>query len=130
MHERLRGLEEFLILPEATPGSDPSWFGFPIAVRETAPFSRDELVIRLNQARVGTRLLFGGNLTRQPAYAGREFRTPVPLTRSDFVTRQVFWIGVYPGIQSEMLDYVSDIVHEFCDDAAVPATAPTHIEPS
>jgi CDP-4-dehydro-6-deoxyglucose reductase, E1 len=106
LHEGLSDLEEFLILPEATPHSEPSWFGFPIAVRPEAPFTRAELIRHLESRKISTRLLFGGNLLRQPAYQGVPHRAPVPLTNTDFVMNQVFWIGVYPGISGSMLDYI------------------------
>ncbi len=105
--------EEYLVLPEATPGSDPSWFGFPIGVRETAPFRRDELTAALESHKIGTRLLFGGNLTRQPAYEGRQYRVVGELVNTDFVMNNVFWIGVYPGLTLEMLDYVAETVQSF-----------------
>jgi CDP-6-deoxy-D-xylo-4-hexulose-3-dehydrase len=109
----LAGCAEFLLLPEATPGSDPSWFGFPIAVRPEAPFTRDQLIRHLEARRIGTRLLFGGNLTRQPAYLDKPFRSAGVLPNTDFVMNQVFWIGVYPGLTPEMLDYVVSTIHGF-----------------
>jgi CDP-6-deoxy-D-xylo-4-hexulose-3-dehydrase len=108
LREGLRELEEFYVLPEATPGSEPSWFGFPIGVREDAPFTRNQVTRYLEDRKIGTRLLFGGNLTRQPAYAGRKYRVAGDLKNSDFVMNQVFWTGVYPGIHSGMLDYMLD----------------------
>jgi CDP-4-dehydro-6-deoxyglucose reductase, E1 len=114
LHDGLRDLEEFLILPRATPGSEPSWFGFPLAVRPDAPFTRDQLVRHLESRRIGTRLLFGGNLTRQPAYRDVPYRVVGDLKNSDFVMNQVFWIGLYPGLTPAMLDFVLDSVHEFC----------------
>jgi CDP-6-deoxy-D-xylo-4-hexulose-3-dehydrase len=107
----LRELEEFLILPEATPGSEPSWFGFPIAVRPDAPFSRNQATRHLEDRKIATRLLFGGNLVHQPAYRDRQFRVVGPLTNADFVMNQVFWIGVFPGIGPEMLDYILETFH-------------------
>ncbi len=103
----LADLEDVLILPEATPGSDPSWFGFPIAVRPGGPVTRDQVTRFLDQHRIGTRLLFGGNLLRQPAYAGIEHRTIGDLPNSDFVMNNVFWIGVWPGLTEAHLDYVT-----------------------
>ncbi len=114
----LSHLEEFLILPQATPGSEPSWFGFPIAVRPSAPFTRDQLVRHLEEKRIGTRLLFGGNLTRQPAYRDVSYRVVGDLKNSDFVMNQVFWIGVYPGLTPGMLDYVAATIHAFCGGTA------------
>jgi CDP-6-deoxy-D-xylo-4-hexulose-3-dehydrase len=101
-----------LLLPEATPGSDPSWFGFPFAVREDAPFTRDDLVKRLEQAKIGTRLLFAGNLVRQPAYEGVEFRVIGDLKSTDFVMRNVLWVGVYPGLTTPMLEHVAEVIGE------------------
>lgn len=104
----LRGSEEFYILPEATPGSEPSWFGFPIAVRPGAPFTRNDLVRFLEDRKIATRLLFGGNLVRQPAYQNVEFRVAGSLERTDLVMNQVFWLGVYPGLNDTMIDFMID----------------------
>lgn len=117
LREGLRGLEEFLVLPEATPGSEPSWFGFPLAVRPEAPFGRDDLVRHLNARKIGTRLLFAGNLTRQPAYQGVRFRTVGALPNSDFVMNQVFWLGVYPGLTPPMLSYILDTLRAYVTGA-------------
>ena len=111
LREGLKGAEEFLLLPEATPGSEPSWFGFPIAVRPGAPFTRNQVTRYLEERKIATRLLFGGNLLRQPAYAGTPCRAAVPLTSTDFVMDRVFWIGVYPGITDAMRDYVLETLH-------------------
>jgi len=113
LHEGLRPLEEFLILPEATPNSEPSWFGFPIAVRPGAPFSRNQIIRYLEERKIATRLLFGGNLTRQPAYEHVHFRRVGDLPNSDFVMNQVFWVGVYPGIDQQRLDYMIDTFLQF-----------------
>ncbi|WP_336053785.1 lipopolysaccharide biosynthesis protein RfbH [Streptomyces sp. CA2R101] len=102
-----------LLLPEPTPGSDPSWFGFVITVDADAPFNRAELVDFLENRRIGTRRLFAGNLTRQPAYAGRSYRVVGDLTNSDIIAEHTFWVGVYPGLTDEMLDYVVASVKEF-----------------
>ncbi|GAA4000375.1 lipopolysaccharide biosynthesis protein RfbH [Streptomyces marokkonensis] len=95
-----------LILPEATPRSDPSWFGFLVTLTDDAPFSRAELVRFLESRRIGTRLLFAGNLTRHPAYIGQPHRIAGALTNSDIVTERTFWVGVYPKITEEMTDYM------------------------
>jgi len=118
LQEGLRDLEEYLILPQATPGSEPSWFGFPPAVRPGAPFTRDQLVRHLESCRIGTRLLFGGNLTRQPAYREVPRRIVGDLKNSDFVMNQVFWIGLYPGLTPAMLDFVLETMHAFCRGAS------------
>lgn len=114
----VRDLEEFFVLPEATPGSEPSWFGFPLAVRAGAPFTRDELTLYLNRRKIGTRLLFAGNLMRQPAYEGVCYRAVGDLKNTDFVMNNVFWLGVYPGLTDAMLDYVLSTLHDFCRGAA------------
>ena len=113
LKEGMRDLEEFFILPEATPNSEPSWFGFPLAVRPEAPFTRDDVVKHLESHKIGTRLLFAGNLLRQPAYAGITHRVVGELPNSDFVMNQVFWIGVYPGLDVPELAYVLDTFHRF-----------------
>lgn len=108
LYDGLRDLQDQLVLPEATPGSDPSWFGFPIAVRPGAAVTRDAIVAHLEANKIATRLLFGGNLTRQPAYLGRDFRIAGELTRTDFVMNNVFWIGLYPGLSPDQLSYMID----------------------
>ncbi len=105
LSEGLREMEEFLVLPEATAGSDPSWFGFPIGVRRDAPFSRNQVVAHLEARKIATRQLFGGNLIRQPAYQGTPHRVVGDLLNTDFVMDQVFWIGVYPGVTGPMVEY-------------------------
>ena len=113
----LAGLEDYLILPEATQHSDPSWFGFPIAVREDAPFRREDLIRALEANKIGTRLLFGGNLLRQPAYLDCEYRVAGELRNTDFVMNSVFWVGVYPGLTPPMLDFVAKTITEFIAQA-------------
>ena len=103
----LRPLERFLILPEATPHSTPSWFGFPITVRDDAPVQRNQLVRALDDRGIGTRLLFAGNLLKQPAYKGIAHRVSGTLENADRVTTQTFWVGVWPGLSTEMLDYTA-----------------------
>jgi len=110
----LKELEEYLILPEATARSEPSWFGFPITVQPGAPFTRDELVLHLNDKKIATRLLFGGNLIRQPYMIGREFRTIGDLPNANLVVTNTFWIGVYPGLGQAQLCYVLDVIRAFC----------------
>jgi CDP-6-deoxy-D-xylo-4-hexulose-3-dehydrase len=102
-----------LLLPEPTPGSDPSWFGFALTVLPGASYTRRELADFLESRRIGTRRLFGGNLTRHPAYRDREHRVAGDLTNSDIITEHTFWIGVYPGITTEMIDYVAGSIREF-----------------
>jgi CDP-6-deoxy-D-xylo-4-hexulose-3-dehydrase len=115
----LKPMEDRLMLPEATPGSDPAWFGFPIGVREDAPFMREDLIRALEAKKIATRLLFGGNLLRQPAYEGCEFRVAGPLPNSDFVMNNVFWIGVYPGLTKPMLDFVAEVITGFASNPSL-----------
>lgn len=105
--------EEFLILPEPTPGSDPSWFGFLLTVRPEAPFSRNELIAFLESNQIATRLLFSGNITRQPAYQHVPYRVVGDLNNSDIVMNQTFWIGVYPHLTPAMLDYALEVFARF-----------------
>jgi CDP-6-deoxy-D-xylo-4-hexulose-3-dehydrase len=109
----LQPLEDVLLLPEATPGSDPSWFGFPIGVREDAGFTRDQFTKALEAKKIGTRNIFAGNLVRQPAYEGWEYRVVGDLTNTDFVMNNAFWIGTFPGLTEPMLDYIADVAKEF-----------------
>ncbi|MFZ5891756.1 MAG: lipopolysaccharide biosynthesis protein RfbH [Myxococcota bacterium] len=113
LREALSELEDALILPEATPGSDPSWFGFPISVRDGAGFTRDELVQHLEQHKIGTRLLFAGNLLRQPAYAGIARRRASSLANADYIARATFWVGVYPGLDRRKLEYMVSTLKGF-----------------
>jgi CDP-6-deoxy-D-xylo-4-hexulose-3-dehydrase len=117
LRSKLADVQGVLILPEATPGADPSWFGFPIGVRPEAPVTRSQLTRALEARKIGTRLLFGGNLTRQPAYEGAAYRVVGDLSKSDFAMDSVFWIGVYPGLTREMLDYVAESLLTFATDA-------------
>jgi CDP-6-deoxy-D-xylo-4-hexulose-3-dehydrase len=109
----LSDLAEFFILPQATPGSDPSWFGFPITVADDAPFTRNDLVQFLEQRKIGTRLLFGGNLIRQPAYSDKKYRVVDNLINTDKALHDTFWIGVYPGLTKQMLDFIISSIHDF-----------------
>lgn len=108
LHQALQPLEHWLVLPEATEGSEPSWFGFPITLREGAPVSRNALVKALEEAGIGSRLLFAGNLLKQPAYAGIPHRVAGTLLNTDRVMNDTFWLGLYPGLTAEMLQYVAD----------------------
>ena len=102
-----------MILPEATPNSDPSWFGFPITLRDDAPVNRVDLLKYLDQHKIGTRLLFAGNITRQPYFEGRNYRVPGSLDRTDSVMNNTFLLGVYPALDTEMLDYTAQKISEF-----------------
>jgi CDP-6-deoxy-D-xylo-4-hexulose-3-dehydrase len=109
--EGLRDLDEFFVLPEATPNSDPGWFGFPILLRSEAPFSREQVVQYLEDRKIATRSLFGGNLVRQPAYQNVKFRTVGDLTNSDLIMNGLFWVGVFPGLSPEMIAYMVETFH-------------------
>jgi CDP-6-deoxy-D-xylo-4-hexulose-3-dehydrase len=115
LHATLKPYEEFLVLPEATANSEPSWFGFPLAVRPGSPFSRRDLVRHLDQAKIGTRQIFGGNLIRQPAYVGQPMRIIGDLPGADFVMRQAFWVGVYPGITESAMRHLADSIIVFIE---------------
>jgi len=114
LRRMLEPVADQLILPEATPNSEPSWFGFPILVRENAPFTRDALTRFLESRRIATRLLFGGNLVRQPAYKDVNYRVVGDLANSDRVMHGAFWIGVHPGLTEEMLAWILESIEEFC----------------
>lgn len=113
LKNRLKSCEEFLILPEATTGSEPSWFGFPITLRDSAGIDRVELLKYLDQYKIGTRLLFAGNLTRQPYFEGRTYRISGELTNTDKIMNDTLWIGVYPGLTEEMLSFVVEKIEAF-----------------
>jgi len=108
----LSELNEFLLLPIATEHSDPSWFGFAMTVRSGSPKTRNEMVQALNEKKIATRLLFGGNLLRQPAFAGTVRRVHGELSNTDIVMNDTFWIGVWPGLSIPMLDYMIESIHQ------------------
>ena len=108
----LSDIQDF-IMPEATVNSDPSWFGFPITIRPGSSIDRTTLLRHLDDKKIGTRLLFAGNLLKQPAYRNIEHRVIGDLKNSDLVMTNTFWLGVYPGLTDEMLNYVSEVVHDF-----------------
>ncbi|WP_442769995.1 lipopolysaccharide biosynthesis protein RfbH [Zoogloea ramigera] len=109
----LADTRDFLVLPEATPGSDPSWFGYPITLRPEAGVNRVDLLQYLDQHKIGTRLLFAGNLVRQPSMAGRNFRVVGTLPVADRIMRDTFWIGVWPGLTEAQLDYAASKLLSF-----------------
>jgi CDP-6-deoxy-D-xylo-4-hexulose-3-dehydrase len=113
LKDRLRSCEEFLHLPEATPKSNPSWFGFPVVLKPESGVQRVHLLNYLDQNKIGTRLLFAGNLTRQPYMIGRNFRVSGELTNTDTVMNQTFWLGVYPGLTTAHLDFIAEKLEEF-----------------
>jgi CDP-6-deoxy-D-xylo-4-hexulose-3-dehydrase len=109
----IRKFPDYFIPHIATDNSDPSWFGYAITVKENSKFSRDDLVKHLNENRISTRLLFGGNLIKQPAYQNKKFRVVGSLDNADTVMKSTFWIGVYPGINEEMHKFIDDIFVEY-----------------
>jgi CDP-6-deoxy-D-xylo-4-hexulose-3-dehydrase len=113
LFERLQSCTDFLQLPQATPRSNPSWFGFPLVLKETAGVERVDLVRYLDEHKIGTRLLFAGNLTRQPSMIGRNFRVSGTLTHTDAAMHRTFWLGVYPGLGRDHLDYAVQKIEEF-----------------
>ncbi len=112
LRDGLADLEDYLMLPKATEHSDPSWFGFLLTVRQESPKTRNEMVQALNERKIGTRLLFGGNLLRQPAFIGTPRRVHGELKNTDIVMNDTFWVGVWPGLTIPMLDYVIESIHE------------------
>lgn len=119
LYDGLKAYEEFFVLPQPTPNSDPSWFGFLLSVRPDAPFTRNELVQFLEANQVATRLLFSGNITRQPAFQNINYRVVGDLTQTDLVMNHTFWIGVYPRITPEMVDYVLTVFARFFEQVKV-----------
>jgi CDP-4-dehydro-6-deoxyglucose reductase, E1 len=111
----LMNYQKYLILPKPTDGSEPSWFGFPILVRENAPFTRNDLVGYLEQHKIATRMLFGGNLTKQPAYKDAKYRIYGSLRHTDMVMNSLFWIGVYPGLDHPRLTYMKNMIIKFLE---------------
>jgi CDP-6-deoxy-D-xylo-4-hexulose-3-dehydrase len=108
----LSKLEDFLMLPVTQEHGDPSWFGFALTVKKDSKVSRNEIVQALNERKIGTRLLFGGNLLRQPAFIDTPQRVVGTLTNTDIIMNDTFWIGVWPGLTEKMLDYMISSLHE------------------
>ncbi len=119
LHAALSDLDDIFLLPKATEHSDPSWFGFPLALRKDAPTNRNSVVGFLESRNIATRLLFGGNLLRQPAYRDIERRVIGDLRNTDFVMDNVFWVGLYPGISQSMIDYMTETFHQIPRAASV-----------
>lgn len=113
LHNHLKKYERYFVLPKATANSEPSWFGFPILVKEDAPFARNDIVNYLEKNKIATRMLFGGNLTKQPAYENAKYRISGSLKNTDLIMNNLFWIGVYPGINRKMLEYISEKFRNF-----------------
>jgi len=113
LKERLASLAEFLEIAEATPNSDPSWFGFPVTLKESSGVKRVDLLKYLDQHKIGTRLLFAGNLTRQPYFQGVDYRVVGELANTDRTMNQTFWLGNYPGLGQPQFDFISEKLEEF-----------------
>jgi CDP-6-deoxy-D-xylo-4-hexulose-3-dehydrase len=111
LHAGMQDLQDVFILPEATPGADPSWFGFPLTVRKESPVQRDAIIRTLESNKINTRLVFAGNLLRQPAYQGIEHRRISDLATSDLVMTQSFWVGVFPGLTNEHIDHILTVLY-------------------
>ena len=111
--KNLKEYEKQLILPKKHPKAEPSPFGFPLTVKKDAGFTKNEIVEYLESKGIATRMLFGGNLTKQPAYQGKKFEKIGSLENSDYIMNNTFWIGVYPGLTKEMLEYIIDEFHSF-----------------
>ena len=110
--EKLQDIAGHLILPQPTAESEPSWFGYPVTIKDPK-ISRSELIQYLDQHKIGTRLLFAGNLTKQPYFKGKNYRVVGELKNTDIIMSQTFWIGIYPGISEEMMDYSAEIISLF-----------------
>ncbi len=124
LRRALADLEEFLILPRAAEHADPSWFGFAVTLREDAPFDRKSMIEFLESRRVATRMLFAGNLTRQPVFRGVNFRVVGGLANTDMIMHRTFWVGVYPGLTEPMIEWIADGFRQFVHQVAcVPALA-------
>lgn len=117
LYDGLKDLEDCILLPAATENAEPSWFGFPITIRNEAPFSRNQLIEYLEQNKIGTRLLFAGNILRQPAFVNSNVRYRIidNLVNTDTIMERTFWIGVWPGLTDEMLEYVIDTIKRFVE---------------
>lgn len=113
LKEKLASVTDFIELTEATDSSEPSWFGFPITLKETAGVSRVDFTKYMDQNKIGTRLLFAGNLTRQPYFEGVEYRVSGELTNTDITMNQTLWLGIFPALGTEQLDFIAEKIEEF-----------------
>jgi CDP-6-deoxy-D-xylo-4-hexulose-3-dehydrase len=113
LYDRMKQFEEYFILPEPTPGTNPSWFGFLLTLRDDVTFKRTDLIQHLESNKIGTRLFFGGNITKQPAYQNVPFRIHGELTNTDIIMNNSFWLGVWPGLNENHYDYIADVISSF-----------------
>lgn len=114
LHKQLEGCNDFFHFMSPTPSSNPSWFGFAMTVKKNSGIERNDLVEYLNQNNIGTRLLFAGNLLRQPSMKNVNYRVVGDLTNTDTVMNNTFWVGVFPGLQEEQLEFIAQTIKEFC----------------
>ena len=115
LYQGLKGLEEYFVLPRKEQNSDPSWFGFALTIKDNAPFSRPDLINFLDERKIGSRFLFGGNILWQPAYQNIEHREVGSLSNSDTVALSTFWLGVFPGLTNEMINYIIQSINEYVE---------------
>ena len=113
IYNSLKSHEEFLILPKATENSDPSWFGFPITLRDNLSITRTQLLRHLDEKKIGFRLLFSGNVTKQPYMLEKKFRVVGNLNNTSIIMNNTFWIGLYPGLTHEEIDFVVNQIKKF-----------------
>jgi CDP-6-deoxy-D-xylo-4-hexulose-3-dehydrase len=111
--KNLKDLEEFLILPEPEKNSEPSWFGFPLSLKKNNQYNRNDLIKYLDANKIGTRLLFSGNLTKQPYMKNINFKVHGNLTNTDFIMENTFWIGLYPGLSIKHLEYACEKIRSY-----------------
>ena len=113
LYKNIKDLEEFLILPEPEKNSEPSWFGFPLSLKKNNKYNRNDLIKYLNENKIGTRLLFSGNLIKQPYMKNIKFKVQGNLKNTDLIMENTFWLGLFPGLSKEQLQYSVLKIKEF-----------------